>query len=111
MLRFVPNYIYLQGNAAKKAEAKAMALSLCAVLAVPAVTEAAAQVILLAWAYGESLVDIRSLLGGGKIPLVKSDENWQLSLAGVLKLGEDGDLNDGKACKLGLGSREDVRRV
>ena len=34
MLRFVPNYIYLQGNAAKKAEAKAMALSLCAVLAV-----------------------------------------------------------------------------
>ena len=111
MLRFVPNYIYLQGNAAKKAEAKAMALSLCAVLAVPAVTEAAAQAILLAWAYGESLVDIRSLLGGGKIPLVKSDENWQLSLSGLLKLGEDGDLNDGKDCKEGLGYRDYVRML
>lgn len=111
MLRFVPNYAYLQGSAAKKAEAEAMALSLCALLAVPAVTEAAKQMILLAWAYGESLVDIRSLLKGGKVPLAKSDESWQLSLSGLLKLGEAGEMNDGKDANDGLKYEEYVRTL
>ena len=61
MLRFVPNYIYLQTSSTKQAEARAAAGTLCTLLAVPAVTEAAAQGILLAWAYGESVMDVRSL--------------------------------------------------
>lgn len=109
LLRFAPNFVYLQGNAAKKAEAEAMALTLCAVLAIPAVTEAATQMILLAWAYGESLVDLRSLLAGGKVPLTKNDESWQLSLQGLLKLGTSGDINDGKDSKEGMGYEEYVR--
>ena len=39
--------------------------------AVPAVTEAAAQGILLAWAYGESVMDVRSLLDGKRPQLQK----------------------------------------
>ena len=50
LLRFVPNYIYLQTNSEKQAEARAAAGTLCTLLAVPAITEAAAQGILLAWA-------------------------------------------------------------
>lgn len=75
LLRFVPNYMHLQGSSTKKAEAEALALTLCSLLAVPAITEAAAQVILLAWAYGESLMDMRSLLRGNKVPLVKTDDS------------------------------------
>ena len=40
VLRFVPNYTYLQGDAAKRAEAKALALTLCTVAALPAAAEA-----------------------------------------------------------------------
>ena len=58
LIRYVPNYAYLQTNAEKKAEAKALALTLCSLLAVPAITEAAAQVILLSWAYGETVMDL-----------------------------------------------------
>ena len=36
LLRFVPNYAYIQTDAAMKAEAEAMALTLCSLLAVPA---------------------------------------------------------------------------
>ena len=54
--------MHLQGSSTKKAEAEAMALTLCSLLAVPAITQAAAQVILLAWAYGECLMDVRALL-------------------------------------------------
>ena len=43
LLRFVPNYLYLQTNSTRQAEARAAAGTLCTLLAVPAVTEAAAQ--------------------------------------------------------------------
>lgn len=111
LLRFVPNYVHLQGSSAKKAEAEALALTLCSLLAVPAVTEAAAQVILLAWAYGESLVDMRSLLKGGKVPLVKSEDSWQLSLSGLMKLGQGEDVNDGKDTGSGLPYKEYLRML
>lgn len=75
LLRFVPNYTYLQGNAEKKAEAEALALALSSLLTVPAITEIVAQGILLAWAFEESVEDVRSLLNGGKIPLIKNGEN------------------------------------
>ena len=109
LLRFVPNYMHLQGSSTKKAEAEALALTLCSLLAVPAITEAAAQVILLAWVYGESLMDMRSLLRGNKVPLVKTDDSWQLSLSGLMKLGQEGDLNDGKDTQGGLPYKEYLR--
>lgn len=111
LIRFVPNYAYLQGSAEKKAEAEALALTLCSLLTVPGISEAAAQGILFAWAYGESVVDVRSLLAGHKVPLVKTDESFQLSLAGLLQLGESGDLNDGRDDADGLPYREYLRML
>lgn len=111
LLRFVPNYAHLQSSGAKKAEAEALALTLCALLAVPAVTQAAAQMILLAWAYGESLMDIRSLLSGGKVPLMKSEESWQLSLSGLMELEAGNQLNDGEVSDSGLPYEEYLRML
>ena len=87
LLRFVPNYAYIQTDSAMKAEAEAAAATLCTLLAVPPITEAAAQGILLAWAYGESIMDLRSLLKGNRVPLVKSKESWQLQFSRLLTLG------------------------
>ena len=99
LLRFVPNYLYLQTNSTRQAEARAAAGTLCTLLAVPAVTEAAAQGILLAWAYGESVMDVRTLLNGKKIAVVKDDASWQLSLSGLMKLGTEEDTGDGGGCR------------
>lgn len=109
LLRFVPNYTYIQTDGEMKAEAHAMALTLCALLAVPAITEAAAQGILVAWAYGESIMDIRSLLKGNRVPLVKSKESWQLQLSGLLTLGTEEDHNDGQDISDGLAYQEYLR--
>lgn len=111
MLRFVPNYAYLQSSGDKKAEAEALALTLCSLLLVPEITEAATQVILLAWAYGESVMDIRSLLGGCKVPLVKSDASFQLSLSGLLELGETQDTDAGRDDPQGLEYKEYLRML
>lgn len=109
-LRFVPNYAYIQTDSEMKAEAEAMAAALCTLLAVPAITEAAAQGILLAWAYGESVMDLRSLLKGSKVPLVKSKESWQLQLSKLMTLGTKEDHNEGRDDAGGL-SYEDYLRM
>ena len=111
LLRFVPNYIYLQTNSAKQAEARAAAGTLCALLAVPVVTEAAAQGILLAWAYGESVMDVRTLLNGKKTAAVKDDTSWQLSLSGLMKLGTEEDPGDGADIDGGMGYKEYIRML
>ncbi len=111
LLRFASNYLFLQNSAAKRAEAEGLALTLCALAALPALSEAAAQVILLVWAFGESIVDLRSLLNGSRVPLVKTEESWQLSLAGLMKLGESGDVSDGRDCIDGLAYKEYLRML
>lgn len=109
LFRFVANYAYIQTDAAMKGEAEALALTLCSLLAVPAVTKAAAQAILLAWAYGESVVDIRSLLAGNRVAFIKSKESWQLSLSSLLTLGTQEDRNDGADAREGVSYREYLR--
>ncbi len=111
MLRFVPDYAYLRTDSAMRAEAKAAALALCSLLAVPAVTEAAEQVLLLSWAYGEAVMDVRSLLRGNRVPLAKSRESWQLQLSALLKLGTEEDDSDGADIEGGLAYKEYLRML
>ncbi len=108
-LRFVPNYAYIQTDSEMRAEAEAAALTLCTLLAVPAITEAAAQGILLAWAYGESIMDLRSLLKGHRVPPVKSKESWQLQLSKLLTLGTEEDRSEGRDDIGGLAYQEYLR--
>lgn len=109
LIRLASNYFYLQSDSSRKAEAEALALTLCTLLAVPAVTEAAAQAILFAWAYGESVVDIRALLEGKRVPPVKTKESWQLQLSSLLKLGTAEDKNSGSDTEGGLSYKEYLR--
>lgn len=111
MLRFVPNYAYIQTDGEMKAEAEAMAATLCMLLAVPAITSAAAQAILLAWAYGETVMDLRSLLKGNRVPLVKSRETWQLQLSSLLTLGTQEDTKEGADAPEGLEYKDYLRML
>ncbi len=109
-IRTAANMLYLETCAAKRDAVRSMAKTLCVAVPVPAAGEIAAQVILAAWAYGEALVDLRSLLKGNRVPLTKSDQTWQLSLSGLLTLGQEGDLNDGADAAGGI-AYEDYLRI
>lgn len=106
LLRLVSNFAYLQTDGQKKAEVSAMAAVLCTLLAVPAITEAVTQLLLLAWSFGESIVDLRALFSGSRVPLVKSGESWQLQLSGLLTLGSEEEWNEGKDTQNGLHYKE-----
>ena len=77
--------MYLMSNEAKKAEIKLVAAAACTLIALPALTPLLESAILLAWAYAESVYDVRSLLAGGKVPLLKDDGSWHYSLTAALR--------------------------
>lgn len=81
LLREGANYAYLMTDEAKKQEAYVLAAIVAGLTLMPEIVEALQQVILLAWAYGESVIDIRSLLQGGKVALAKTSDSWKLPLA------------------------------
>ncbi len=90
-IRLVVNYTYLLTDLAKQAEAEALALTICSLLTVPGITEVVKHALLFAWAYGESIVDLRALLKGKRVAAIKTTESWQLQLENLVKLGTEED--------------------
>lgn len=86
------NYAYLLTDHTKQAEAETMAITLCSLLMFPEASELVKQAILFAWAYGEGICDLRTLAEGKKVPLVKTQETWQLSLENLMKLGTEEEV-------------------
>ena len=70
------NMASLTASSQRQSEAMALAVMLAGVSANPAVIEAVKYGILVAWAFAESVLDVRTLLSGGKITMIKSDADW-----------------------------------
>lgn len=83
MLRFFFNYNYLSNHPGKRAEVKAAAMALSAVALKPELEPFVSKTLLFAWAYVESVQDVKLLLGGGKVPLKKTDADWKTQLANL----------------------------
>ena len=56
-------------------------------------------------------MDLRSLLGGSRVPLVKDDMSWQLSLSSLMSLGTEEDVNEGKDMAGGMDYRDYLRML
>ncbi len=96
--REASNMLYLFGCESKVAEAELVADALTAVLFVPELAEPVKYSILFAWTFAETISDLNILFDGGRVPLIKSDETWRLSLTGMLKFRDHlsgGDLGEG----------------
>lgn len=91
------NFAYLLTDSGKKTEAYSLAATLLGFTGNTAVIKAGQYLILAAWAYGESILELRELYKGKKIEFVKTKNNWRLSLGNLLVMNLDGDeKNDGK---------------
>ena len=102
--REVANVVYLLSDSAKIAEAEAMALALTAVVMCPALTEPVKYTILLAWAYVESLQDVKTLLGGGRVPVYKTASDWKTGIHSIENV--TGSLSDSEDGGRGLNYKE-----
>ncbi len=83
-VREAANALYLLSNNEKRMEAQLIAEVASALLWMPELAPVLEAVILLGWAFAESVYDVKSLLNGGRIPLLKNDESWHYSLSSAL---------------------------
>lgn len=96
------NMIHILGDSEKREQARALAASVVGATGVLPLVTITAFLIMGVWAFGEAVADIRTLLGGGRIPLLKSRKDWCLSLEGLLDFAAGGSLEGTKSQEAGL---------
>lgn len=100
--RFAANYMYLLTDTEKQSEAETFAAVLAVLLFQPEAIEVLKQILLVLWAFGESVMDLRGLLAGGRVGLVKTQETWQLQLSSLFQLGTGEDQAESDKSQEGL---------
>lgn len=88
LIREGMNYLYCVENPEMNAQTEGLAVSLTGFLGIPALTAATKHALLLAWAYGESLIDVRILLDSGKVPIHKDAFTWSLTIENLGRITE-----------------------
>ncbi len=74
----------------KKNIAKGLAEALAFVIAMPEAAGAFQTLICCAWIYAETIYDLKTLFKGGRIPLIKQKEDWNLNIGKALLMDFDG---------------------
>ncbi len=89
------NLLFLLTDGTKRNEAQTLAMTVTGILGAAPLVNVAAFFIMTVWAAGEALMDIRSLLSGGKVPIFKSAKTWNMSLDDLLAFGKNGEADTG----------------
>ena len=111
LIREVSNVTYLFSDGAKMAEAAAMASAVATAAGVPVLIEPIKISLLFAWAYAEAVYDVRTLLAGGGVSLLKTAQNWHYSLEGMLQYEGDMSVKDTQEKKPGELSYQEYLRL
>lgn len=77
------NTAYLLTDKEKMGEISAVATSVSAVTGIPFLNPVAKTLLTGAWSMAEAINDVKSLLDGGKVPILKDKNNWKTSLKGL----------------------------
>jgi hypothetical protein len=99
-LRTMCNLAYLYTSASKGGMLEE-AVAMMALSSIPAVGAVLKLLLMLCWACAESLVDCTALARGEKVPMMKSDSTWNLSLQQLVLMASGGAgpgamIRDGK---------------
>lgn len=80
LIREAANAIYLLSDSGKMAEIETVSTVLSLVCMVPEIEPLVRYSILFAWAYVESIQDVRNLLDKKRVPLMKTGSTWSTKL-------------------------------
>lgn len=100
------NLISLFKNNKYREESYLLAVSLVGFTGMPVVIRLTQLLVMGLWAYAESVVDVRDLLNGYHVNILKSESDWNLSLNQIQKLS---DKDTGKKSSKGLSYKEYLR--
>lgn len=101
LIRMGINALAINTSPALKSEVAAVSTAISAALMIPELQEVLTVLLTAGWAWCESLVDMRSLLKGNSAAILKSAENWQVSLEKIPEL-LNGSSSFEKPCGKGM---------
>lgn len=90
-IRNATNLICLLKDADKMAEIDTIAASVALVTELPFMEKIAKAVLIESWALAESINDVKALLRGKKISLIKNKENWKTDLKSLFESTPQGE--------------------
>lgn len=106
LMREAANAIHLLTDKTKHNQIKAAAEFVCTLILLPELSSLLEGAIVLGWAFAESVYDLKTLLAGGRVPLLKDEDSWHYGLEAALK----GELRDQGRGDKGL-TYEDYLRI
>lgn len=106
LVREAANVTHILGDVSKRSAASGMAISLAGFTGNPAIIKVVEIGIVAAWAYVESLLDIRALLAGERIALIKTQAQWMTQLGSLSQALSGGAARN---CENGLSYQEYVK--
>lgn len=95
-LREAANAMYLFSDQQKCMEAELAATLITGLLQVPELMTLLKVAIILGWAYAESIYDVKILMNGGRVPLLKDAESWHYGIQNALQAAGEADTAERK---------------
>ncbi len=80
LIRYACNFSFACSDPSIGQEAETLAALLAGAIGMPQLASTVKMLYIGALSYGETLLDLHSLLAGGKVPLIKSAGSWNLNL-------------------------------
>ena len=96
------NLLHILGDSEKRSEARLLAASLTGSASVTPIADIVAFFIMGVWAFAESVEDVRALLEGEKVPLMKNSSDWKLDLDELFRFVDKQEKIHSSGGKIGL---------
>lgn len=94
IFREAANIVYIMDSEEKMTLIQDISDGIAAALLSPEVSPLIQYILIAAWAGVESLKDVKVLLNGGSVPLIKTDDAWDLELESVMDIGGEEHLRE-----------------
>lgn len=105
LVREMANVTSLLKDAEKMRQAEEMAMGISLLIGEnPAVVKVVQMGLIAAWAYSESILDVRALMDGEKISIIKNQEEWTLKMTDMLQVFQVG--TKAKGCEKGFNYKD-----
>lgn len=89
VLREAMNFVTIFKTPAYHEQCQALAVSIAGWTGIVPLISATKYLVMASWALGESVLDVKVLLKGQKVPLVKGEQDMQIGLSGLEQLGKN----------------------
>lgn len=87
-IRLIPNLVYAFTDKEMKMQAETVATIICVPTDLEILIKPLTYVFLACWGYAESIMDVKALFQGERVPFIKTDQTWQLSITNIGNLAE-----------------------